>query len=90
MVELTSSGTCKNVSAHFILERNQYDFILAAGDDTSDEDLFAVLPDSAFSIHVGSGLSKAHFYLNSVDEMNTLLENMILNTSGGLSYLSSK
>ncbi len=35
------------------------EFILGVGDDQTDEDLFAHLPTDAWSVHVGSGASKA-------------------------------
>ncbi len=36
-------------------------FILAIGDDRTDEDLFARLPEDAWSVHVGGGPSKARY-----------------------------
>lgn len=37
--------------------------VLAAGDDRTDEDLFAALPPGSLSIHVGGGVSRAAFRL---------------------------
>lgn len=53
------------------------DFIMAAGDDVTDEDLFARLPDSAWTIHVGRNRSKAKYYLANPDEMVTLLTELL-------------
>jgi len=36
------------------LEKNAYDFVLAIGDDTTDEDMFRALPPDGISIKVGS------------------------------------
>lgn len=36
------------------LEKNAYDFVLAIGDDTTDEDMFRALPTDGISIKVGS------------------------------------
>ena len=49
------------------------DFIMAAGDDVTDEDLFAQLPESAWTIHVGRNQSRAKYYLSNPDEMVALL-----------------
>lgn len=49
------------------------DFILAAGDDVTDEDLLARLPKSAWTIHVGRNQSRARCYLPKPDDMLALL-----------------
>lgn len=49
------------------------DFLLAAGDDKTDEDLFARLPATAWTIHVGENQSRARFRLPGPDEMCSLL-----------------
>jgi trehalose 6-phosphate synthase/phosphatase len=52
------------------------DFILAAGDDATDEDLFAQLPSSAWTIHVGPGRSRARYYVAGPDEMVELVSQL--------------
>jgi len=53
------------------------DFIMAAGDDVTDEDLFARLPDSAWTIHVGRNQSRAKYYLTNPDEVVALLAQLL-------------
>ena len=53
------------------------DFIMAAGDDVTDEDLFAQLPESAWTIHVGRNQSRARYYLSNPDEMVALLAKLL-------------
>ncbi|HKY29326.1 MAG TPA: bifunctional alpha,alpha-trehalose-phosphate synthase (UDP-forming)/trehalose-phosphatase, partial [Pyrinomonadaceae bacterium] len=53
------------------------DFIMAAGDDVTDEDLFARLPETAWTIHVGRNQSRARYYLSSPDEMVALLAQLL-------------
>jgi len=48
-------------------------FLLAAGDDKTDEDLFARLPSSAWTIHVGESQSRARFRLPGPEQMCGLL-----------------
>jgi len=48
-------------------------FLLAAGDDRTDEDLFARLPQTAWTIHVGESQSRARFRLPGPDELCALL-----------------
>ena len=43
------------------------------GDDWTDEDMFEVMPEDAYSVKVGLGPSKARFYLESNKEVRALL-----------------
>ena len=52
----------------------QPDFILCAGDDYTDEDMFEALPDNSFSIHIGIGETKAKYQLAGVTDMLGLIE----------------
>ena len=54
--------------------RPRPDFLLAAGDDRTDEDLFARLPDSAWTIHVGGNPSRAKYRLSGPEEIRRLLQ----------------
>ncbi|HWS53620.1 MAG TPA: bifunctional alpha,alpha-trehalose-phosphate synthase (UDP-forming)/trehalose-phosphatase [Pyrinomonadaceae bacterium] len=49
------------------------DFCLAAGDDRTDEDLFARLPEDAWTIHVGEHESRARFRLPAPSDLRALL-----------------
>lgn len=51
----------------------QPDFILAAGDDATDEDLFTKLPASAWTIHVGRDRSRAKYFVAGPEEMVGLI-----------------
>jgi trehalose 6-phosphate synthase/phosphatase len=56
--------------------RHRYDFIMAIGDDFTDEELFAVVPESAFSLKVGRGRSKAKYRLQNYQEVRSLLKKL--------------
>jgi trehalose 6-phosphate synthase/phosphatase len=51
--------------------------ILALGDDRTDEDLFAALPEDAFAVHVGPGASRAPLRLAGVAEARRLLRSLV-------------
>ena len=53
------------------------EFILALGDDWTDEDLFAALPEHAYSIKVGLRLSKARFNLKSYQDVRSLFQQFV-------------
>ncbi len=75
-VEVRNSGVSKGIFfSQYLLHKNA-DFILAAGDDWTDEDLFAALPDSSFSIKVGIRASRARFSIRSYRDMRALLSQL--------------
>ena len=59
---------------------DKYDFIMALGDDYTDEDVFKALPDSAVTIKIGSNLSAAKFYLRTPFEARRLLRSLAENS----------
>jgi trehalose 6-phosphate synthase/phosphatase len=48
-------------------------FILGIGDDRTDEDMFAHLPENAWSVHVGAGPSRASYSLADTGRVRHLL-----------------
>jgi trehalose 6-phosphate synthase/phosphatase len=49
------------------------EFCLAAGDDRTDEDLFARLPEDAWTIHIGDRRTRAKYCLSDQSELRRLL-----------------
>jgi len=76
VVEVKDSGITKGAAAIHWLINAPYDFIFAIGDDRTDEDLFAALPDTAYTIKVGSDLSVATYSLRSVNAVRKLLKEL--------------
>lgn len=62
------------------LHGNNPDFMIALGDDHTDEDIFKALPAEAYTIKVGSNISAARYYLRNFMEVRDLLK--ILAASG--------
>ncbi len=77
VIEIKNTGINKGRIALHWLSKEKWDFILAIGDDWTDEDTFDVLPESAFSIKVGLGPSRARFNLDSVTNVRLLLEEVV-------------
>ena len=78
VVEVKSANLNKGSTAQQWLSRQNWDFVLAIGDDVTDEDLFQVLPEKAWSIKVRPGVSTARFSLDSPDEVRTLLGELVV------------
>lgn len=74
VVEVKNTGIDKGTAALHFLSRGPFDFILAAGDDWTDEELFKALPSSAFSIKVGWVSSNARYNLRGCLDVRNLLE----------------
>lgn len=68
VVEIKSPLHNKGTEVQRLLEQDDYDFILAMGDDTTDEDIFRALPESAITVKVGSISEVASFFLNLQQE----------------------
>ncbi len=73
VIEVKSTMINKGRAARHWTVQKPWDFILAIGDDRTDEDLFEVLPESAYSIKVGLTASRARFNLASQRDVLPLL-----------------
>ncbi len=76
VIEIKDAGVNKGRAVSRWLARKTWDFILAVGDDWTDEDMFDVLPDSAYSIMVGLSASKARFNVDSQQDIRELLKEL--------------
>ena len=52
-IEVTNADVNKGTIINSIINKNKFDFILCAGDDISDENMFKALPNGSISIKVG-------------------------------------
>ncbi|MFW6365178.1 MAG: bifunctional alpha,alpha-trehalose-phosphate synthase (UDP-forming)/trehalose-phosphatase [Spirochaetota bacterium] len=77
VLEVKDSAVNKGRAALHILNEIHPDFIFCAGDDWTDEDMFAALPHDACTVKVGSGTTKARFHIESVDIMREFLQHFI-------------
>lgn len=77
VVEVIPAGVDKGAAAKFWLDAQKWDFVLAAGDDVTDEALFEILPSEACSIKVGSGATAARSVVASQPEFIRLLEALV-------------
>lgn len=73
VVEVKNSEVNKGKATSSVITKSEYDFILAIGDDYTDEDIFKALPEDAFSIKVGNHISAARYFLEDFHEVRSLL-----------------
>ena len=76
VIEVRISGVDKGSVAKKFLETEDYDFIMAVGDDKTDEDMFKALADKAVTVKIGSAHTAAQYNLTSQNEVHHLLNQL--------------
>ena len=77
VIEIKKLGVDKGEVAGRYMRSADWDFIMALGDDWTDEDMFQALPDSAYSIKVGGSPTRAKFNIPDVFGVRKLLKDLI-------------
>jgi len=75
VIEIKNSGINKGKAALRWLHE-PYDFILAAGDDYTDEDTFDAMPESAYTLKIGFNPTIARYNVESWKEFRLLLSSL--------------
>lgn len=73
VIEIKNAGINKGKAALDKVGDTKFDFILAIGDDWTDEYTFNSLPESANTIKVGTKSTAAKYYIKDVKEVRRLL-----------------
>ena len=73
VIEVKSGGINKGVASMQFLQNQNFDFIIAIGDDWTDEYMFKELPESAHTIKVGLKHTAAKYKVESVKSVRKLL-----------------
>ena len=76
VLELKDAGVNKGRAVSRWLGRKDWDFVLAIGDDWTDEDMFSALPESAYSIRIGLSTTHARYNMDSYQDVRQLLNMM--------------
>ena len=77
VVEIKNSEIDKGRAATVWLNKHPSDFVMACGDDWTDEDTFKVMPDSAYTIKVGTTSSAAKYRVTDFHDIRKLLKNLL-------------
>ncbi|MDD2190085.1 MAG: bifunctional alpha,alpha-trehalose-phosphate synthase (UDP-forming)/trehalose-phosphatase [Eubacteriales bacterium] len=77
VLEVKDNRVNKGYTASSFISDKGYDFMFAAGDDYTDEDMFSALPENTFTVRVGLGYTGARYFLKSWQSMRSVLENFI-------------
>ncbi len=73
VIEIKDRYINKGRAAKRWLHNQDYGFVLAVGDDTTDEDTFGAMPEDAYTIKVGTASTIARLNIKSPKEVRELL-----------------
>jgi len=75
--EVKSNIISKGNMANVFLNESNYDFIMAFGDDETDEEMFKALPPVACTVKVGNTSSFAKYNLIKISDVKNFLKRLI-------------
>ncbi|MEL6853205.1 MAG: trehalose-phosphatase, partial [Bacteroidota bacterium] len=73
VVEIRNAGVNKGKAASRWVNKQVWEFVLAIGDDHTDEDTFLAMPPLAYTIKVGLNQTEAKYKVRTVEEARELL-----------------
>jgi trehalose 6-phosphate synthase/phosphatase len=76
VLEVKNMEINKGTAATRWLESGKFPFIMAIGDDYTDEDTFESMPDHAYTLKVGFTETAARYNIDSVEEVLALLDKL--------------
>jgi trehalose 6-phosphate synthase/phosphatase len=74
ILEIKSPLYSKGIEMQRLMKNYPSDFIMAIGDDTTDEDMFNVMPRDSFSIKVGAHSDNAGFRIKTQKEVRPFIK----------------
>ncbi|WP_143961833.1 bifunctional alpha,alpha-trehalose-phosphate synthase (UDP-forming)/trehalose-phosphatase [Litoribacter populi] len=77
VLEIKRPDINKGRAALAFMKDKEYDFILAIGDDWTDEDTFKAMPKNAYTIRVGYNYTKANYNIKSSSQVRDLLKRLL-------------
>lgn len=76
IIEIKPRNVHKGTVAEDLLAIHKADFVMAIGDDYTDEDMFQALPEEATTIKVGLGETSARYQLVAIKDVLKLLKQL--------------
>lgn len=73
IVEVKHRSVDKGRAVQYWLLDQEPDFVFSAGDDWTDEDMFAAVPEGAYTLKVGPGSSRARWRVHGPDPILSIL-----------------
>lgn len=83
VVEIKSPDCNKGSEVSRLLSNAHYDFVMAMGDDTTDDDMFQALPKNAIAIKIGSVSEIANYNLTSQTDVLPFIQSLLCRQESG-------
>jgi trehalose 6-phosphate synthase/phosphatase len=77
VIEVRMAGVDKGTAAKRLLDEKPCDFVMAIGDDKTDEDMFKALAERAITVKVGGGNTSAQYNIASQQQVLQLLNKLV-------------
>ena len=77
VIEIKTSGINKGRAASFFIGDDKFSFVIAMGDDWTDEYLFEAMPGNSYTIKVGMGNTLASYNVEDNQETRKLLQMLV-------------
>ncbi|WP_339924678.1 bifunctional alpha,alpha-trehalose-phosphate synthase (UDP-forming)/trehalose-phosphatase [uncultured Cyclobacterium sp.] len=77
VLEIKRPDINKGRAATAMMKGEEYDFIMALGDDWTDEDTFKAMPKNAYTIRVGYTYTQANYNIKNPAEVRGLLKGLL-------------
>ena len=78
VVDVRALGADKGQAVRHWYDQKEWDFVLCAGDDVTDEAMFEALPETAWTIKIGDGPTAARFDVHGQAQILEMLEHLTL------------
>ncbi|MDN5216714.1 bifunctional alpha,alpha-trehalose-phosphate synthase (UDP-forming)/trehalose-phosphatase [Fulvivirgaceae bacterium BMA12] len=76
VLEVKDNKVNKGLAAKTWLNKEDWSFIMAVGDDYTDEDTFKALPEKAYTLKVGFTATSARYNIDTVKNVQALISKM--------------
>lgn len=77
VLEIKRPDINKGRAAMAMMRGDKFDFVLALGDDWTDEDTFKAMPKNAYTIRVGYAYTQANYNIKNPKQVRVLLSKLV-------------
>lgn len=69
VLEVKQSGINKGLTAEMLMQQKDYEFVLAMGDDWTDENMFRIIDEHNISVKIGMEQTQANYFIDTSEKV---------------------